>query len=53
MGLSCCFHTAPFVLRIKQEVHHVAVFDDICFAFGLHLARFFGTLFAAKVTKSL
>ena len=35
-------------LGIKQEVHYVAVFDDIGFAFGFHLARFFGTLFAAQ-----
>src|SRR5881394_1172685 len=32
--------------NVEQEVHHVAVVDDVVLAFGAHLARVFRTLLA-------
>lgn len=33
---------------IKPEMHHIAILDDVFFAFEAHFAGFLGALFAAK-----
>ena len=33
---------------VEQEVHHVAILDDIFLAFGAHLARVLGALLALE-----
>lgn len=30
--------------NVKQEVHHIAIFNDVIFPFRTHLARFFRAL---------
>ena len=32
-------------LDVEQEVHHIAIFNDVIFAFRTHLAGFFRALF--------
>jgi|GEM_PF-4199164 len=40
-GVRTRFGGQDTCLGIKQKVKHVAIFDDICFAFSAHFARFF------------
>ncbi len=44
-----------FYLDVEQEVHYIAIFNDIIFAFRSHLTGFFRALFTFignKVVKS-
>jgi len=36
-------------LNVKPKMHHIAIFDDILFAFNTHFTGFFNFLFTAKV----
>lgn len=38
------FFEAERGLDVEQEVHHVAIFNDVIFPFRTHLACFFRTL---------
>ena len=39
-----CFSHAIKKSNVKQEVHHVAIFNDVIFPFRTHLACFFRAL---------
>ena len=36
---------------VEQEVHHIAILDDVLFAFGAHLARVLGALLALELDE--
>ena len=40
-----------FILDVEQEVHDIAIFDDVIFPFSAHLARFLGALLTLVVDK--